>query len=78
MSWQDIVYSVGNLIFALSLIPSIRSDDKPHLYTSIPTAALLLVFAFTSYTLGLIMTAVVTLIGSALWAVLAVQKIKHP
>jgi hypothetical protein len=77
MIWQDTVITVGNAIFAFSLLPSIRSKEKPHLYTSMPTAIVLYIFAATFLTLDLIYASVVTLISALLWTLLVVQKYKY-
>jgi hypothetical protein len=76
MSWQDYIIAVGNLIFAISLLPSILSQtDKPHLKTSLPTALVLFVFVVTLSTLRLWFSAVATAIAASLWLTLAVQTI---
>lgn len=74
MIWQDIVFTVGNLIFAAALFPSIISKDKPSLYTSVPTGIVLFSFFIAFYTLSLTYSAILTLINSILWSILAVQK----
>jgi hypothetical protein len=51
--WQDIVISAGALILALALWPSILSKDKPALWTSLVTGAVLFVFALTYGSLSL-------------------------
>lgn len=77
MIWQDFVYAVGNVIFALALIPSIRSNDKPAIYTSGITATTLIVFSVTAITLELYLTAFVTVVGALMWTVLVYQKFKQ-
>ena len=74
MSWQDIVLSVAQVIFAGALLPSVFGKDKPALTTSLVTGLLLIVIVFTFYTLELWFSAGSTAFLSAVWFVLALQK----
>ena len=74
MTWQDIVLSVAQVIFAGALLPSVFGKDKPALTTSLVTGLLLIVLVFTFYTLELWFSAGSTAFLSAVWLVLAVQK----
>lgn len=76
MHWQEIVLTIGQIIFTLSLLPSVFSKDKPALATSGITAFILFVFVFTYYSLNLYMTALGTLTTGILWFILAYQKYK--
>lgn len=72
--WQDFVFTAGNIVFALSLIPSIRSPHKPALGTSIPTAAVLGAFAVCYATLNLWFSTFTAIVIGILWGVLAWQR----
>lgn len=74
MIWQDIVLSVGQLVFILALLPSFLSKDKPALMTSFITGTILCVFAFTFSTLSLWASAISTGCVSLAWFILAFQK----
>lgn len=74
MSWQDIVFSIGTLIFSVSLIPSIKSKDKPHIFTSLSTGFVLIVFAGTYWTLNLRYSFIMAIINAVMWLTLARQK----
>ncbi|MDO8620333.1 MAG: hypothetical protein Q7R64_03230 [bacterium] len=74
MMWQDIVFSVGQWIFIIALIPSLLSKEKPALSTSLMTGTVLAVFAFTYSTLSLWTASVSTVLSAGTWFVLAVQK----
>lgn len=74
-TWQDIVLAVGSLIFAIALIPSVISEHKPALSTSILTAAVLAVFTATYATLSLWYATTTTGLTAIIWGVLAFQKI---
>jgi len=73
-SWQDIILSIGSLFFIAGLLPSVLSQNKPAVTTSITNALVLLTFTITYATLSLWFAAVTTAITAGLWAVLAFQK----
>ena len=74
MQWQDIVLGVGQIIFFLALIPSIRSEDKPALSSSIITGTVLLVYAVVFASLSLWFTLITDVITTISWYILAYQK----
>ncbi len=74
--WQDAVLTVGSLVFALALLPSVLGADKPAAWTSATTAAVLYVFAGVEVTLDLVFTAATTAITACMWAVLLAQKLR--
>ena len=74
MTWQDAVFAIGTLTFSLALIPSIKSKNKPHLYTSVMTAVVLVAFSATYFSLDLIFSCITALINASLWSVLTWQK----
>lgn len=74
MIWQDIVLGGAQIFFALSLLPSVFSKDKPALATSVMTSFMLYVICFVNYSLNLYGAAVGLFIVAGLWAILAIQK----
>jgi hypothetical protein len=74
MPWQDWVLSIGCFLILLSLIPTIRGDQKPALTTSVMSAAIVAVFAFTMTTLGLWISGLANGGIAIAWSVLAVQR----
>jgi hypothetical protein len=76
MLWQDLVLTIGSLIFAFALIPSVLSKDKPALTTSVTTGVVLFIFAFVYVTLSLWFSAVTTAFTGIVWSILAIQKIR--
>lgn len=76
MHSQEVVFFIGQMIFNISLLPSIFSNDKPALATSLITAVVIFVYVYTYTTLSLWVTAVSVFTTGALWAVLAYQKYK--
>jgi len=77
MLWQDWVISIGGVIFAIALIPSVIGQDKPALSTSLMTGTVMITFAVTYFTLSLWFSSVTIFIGGSLWLVLAVQKYRQ-
>jgi len=76
IAWQDIVIAVGQWIFAIALIPALRAKgkDKPPISTSLLTGTILIIFAFTFFTLNLWNAAVSALVVSVCWFTLVIQK----
>lgn len=72
-SWQDLVLLIGNFMFFLALVPSIMSDHKPSKWTSLPTAVVLSIFAFTYHSLGLVFGTCMVALSALAWWVLFFQ-----
>ena len=77
MPWQDKVIAIGQWLFVIALIPTIKARDKPALSTSLMTGTILGVFAFTFTTLSLWISALSTLLVSGMWFILALQKYRQ-
>lgn len=76
MHWQEIVLTIGQIIFIAALFPSILSEDKPALQTSILTSAVAFSIAVVYVTLSIPFAAISAALNGALWLVLAVQKLR--
>ena len=74
MVWQDWVLTIGQFLFTFALVPSVFSQDKPALTTSLLTGGVLAVFAIVFATLYLWLAAISTLVASLTWFLLAYQK----
>jgi len=74
MHWQDWIFSVGQIIFLIALIPTLKGKDKPALTTSVVTTIILVVFAITYLSLNLWYSGVSSVAMTIAWGVLAVQK----
>lgn len=68
MSWQDIVFGVGSILFILALIPTIRSGEKPAPTTSAATATILFFFGIAYMSLDLWFAAATSYLTSLTWA----------
>jgi hypothetical protein len=75
---QDLIFTVGSLIFVVALVPSLRSPhNKPALSTSVVTGIVLAVFALTYATLALWFSTIATALTSVMWLTLAFQKYRQ-
>lgn len=77
MHWQDIVLTIGQVIFIVALFPSILSKDKPALQTSILTSAVSFSISIVYITLNIKFAAISAGINGILWLILATQKYKQ-
>ena len=77
MSWQDVVITAGQIVFFLALLPSIFSEDKPALATSLTTGLVLIAFAFAYLSLDLLFAFATGGITAVCWLVLAYQKFRR-
>ncbi len=77
MPWQDLIFTVGSIIFAIALLPSILGPHKPALASSAMTGTVLYIFSATYITLDLIFSAFAVLTTALMWTILAVQKARQ-
>ena len=76
MSWHDVVFAVGGVVFGVSLVPTIVKRQAPALMTSVPTSALLVVYVATYLTMRFWFSAAVTGAIAVCWVTMAVQRIR--
>ena len=74
MQWQDWVFTVGQIIFLIALIPTLKGKNKPEISTSAVTSLILAVFAFTYFSLKFWFSAASSIAMTIAWATLAIQK----
>ena len=75
--WQDWVLSIGGLVLATSLLPSVWSSNKPSVWTSAVSAAVVGLFSYTFMSLGLTLGAGGATLTAGLWLVLVIQVIRR-
>lgn len=73
MSWQDLVFGIGQLLFTVALFPALVSPAKPPRSTCALTGAVLVVFAATFASLAFWWSFSTSLACGALWILLALQ-----
>ncbi len=82
MPWQDIVISIVNIVFAVSLIPQVYHGFKNktgpiRCLTSVPTFIGLYVMVFAFFTLTLHFSAITAFITGSLWLTLFIQRVVY-
>lgn len=80
MSWQDIVVTIGNLVFVLSLVPQVYHGFKQKTgpikwQTSAPTFFFMYVFVTVYYSLQLYFSAAVAFLVGTMWLALFIQRL---
>ena len=73
MIWQEWVFTAGSLVNTIALLPSVFSEHKPALPTSLLTGTMLSTYSITFTSLGLYGSAGSILVTAFLWFVLAIQ-----
>jgi hypothetical protein len=75
MLWQDWVFTVGELVFSIALIPSLVSKyDKPDRWTCGITTMVLWVFVPAYWSLELDFATWSGVLAATLWTILWIQK----
>jgi len=74
LSWQDLIFMLGNVVFFVALIPSIVSENKPSKWTSLSIAIVLSLYVITYYSLSYVYATVTGAISTLAWWVLYFQK----
>ena len=74
---QDYILGIGNVIFSLSLIPSLLSDKKPYKWTSLSTSLVLFVFCGTFISLDMEFSAFMSYVNASFWAILFGQQLNN-
>lgn len=75
MKWQDMVFSLGEIVFMISLFPSLLSNQKPAALTSLVTGLMLCGFLTVHASYKLWTAFYLCAATAILWFVLAGQVI---
>ena len=75
MRWQDIVISICQIGFVIALIPSIRSRQKPILFTSMTTFILVSIITLCLFSLKLWFAGITGAMIAVAWGTLVVQRL---
>jgi len=73
--WQDIVFSLGSIVFTIALIPAILERRYPPASTCVLTGVMVGVYAATDLTLELWFSAITSAISALLWIWMGVKQI---
>lgn len=75
LSWQELVFSFGSLLFAIALLPSVLDKDTEiPLFTSSATGITLITFSLSFLSLGMFYSAATNLLVSAMWIFIAIKR----
>ena len=74
MHWQDIVLTIGQVIFIIALIPAIKHKHKPPFLTSVLNGIVLFSFVIVYLSLSLWFAAITTAVVGGFLLSLAIQK----
>ena len=69
------MFSFGSTVFFASLLPRAIGSDKPPVLTRWLIGALLILFSFTYASLGLTISAILTVPSGLLWLSIAAQRL---
>lgn len=76
MSWQDILFTGGNIVFIIALLPTVFDKQKPAVSTSAVTASVLIAFTIAYASLGFWSSAAMAGALSLLWFILLIQRLR--
>lgn len=77
MNWQDLVIFLANLVFIAALVPMVRNGTIVPFTSAFPTAVALLAVCFCYVTVGLVISAFISMVAASLWGVLALRGYLH-
>lgn len=74
-NWQDKVIAIGSTTFAVSLLPTILNPTSiVPLETSLPTAIVLGIFAYTCGTLNMKLAVWTQSVSAGMWGLIALMR----
>lgn len=73
--WQDAVFAVGEIVFMVSLLPSVINHNTPAASTSLATSFMLCCFLTVHYSYKLWFTMALTLVTIGLWFTMFLQAV---
>lgn len=74
--WQDIVFAVAAWGLNLSILPTLRSQNKPPLLTSVGYGICVTVMGVALISVPLWFSGVTNIIGGILWGVVATKTVR--
>lgn len=76
MLWQDIIIAVCQIFFVIALFPSLATNSKPALLTSVMNMTLMGIISGTQFTLHLWFSSITAVVIGIGHMTLAIQKAK--
>jgi len=79
MMWQDLVFTCGSIFSLFVLLPTLR-DSMAHvpLGTSLPSAAIGLIYGTTFFTMGMPFSGMGALVTGLMWSAIAALRSPRP
>ena len=74
--WQDIVFSLGSIVFGIALIPAIVEKQYPPISTCIMTSIMIIMYSLADITLDLWFSAIAGIISATIWIMMGIKQIK--
>lgn len=71
----DLIFAIGNAILALMLLPTVCGSKLPSPWTALAYTVITAVFAYTSGTIGLIISLYTTSVSAGLWLVILLRSV---
>lgn len=75
MKWQDRIFATGEVVFFISLYPTLIGPDKPSPLTSFATAFMLYLFLFVHASYKLWVTFTLAAITATTWMAIGIQSL---
>ncbi|MEK6878205.1 MAG: hypothetical protein AABY22_01280 [Nanoarchaeota archaeon] len=72
-TWQDIVITVCQLLFMVSVIPMITGPHKPPFISCLMTCILLIILLITFMTMNLLFVTLLTVVETVIWFIILFQ-----
>jgi len=77
MIWQDVVMMIGQFVFFVAMIPTVKAVEKPAFSTSLVTSAVITLYIPTLWTLHLYVSVVSTILLAFAWWTVTYQSWKR-
>ena len=75
--WQDYVFTAGAIVFAIGLVPTLRTRSFPSQSTCFITAGVMAAYCVANATLDLTLTALTVGFNGFLWMYMALAQLKQ-
>jgi hypothetical protein len=72
--WQDIVFTVGSIMFTIALIPAILEKKYPPRSTCFITGVMLVLYSITDLTLGLWFSTISGIVSAIIWTMMGIKQ----
>ena len=72
--WQDYVFTTGAIVFAIGLIPTLKTRSFPSQSTCFITTGVMIAYCVANASLGLTLTAITVGANSGIWFYMALAQ----